>query len=393
MAEERGVTPLQAARIDAGWTQARALLALREASTADGISIASPGSLKTMLSRWENGARVDPVYQRLLCKIYGHTAQELGFDTEMEARKIRVPRVAATVNADMVGYFKNIFAAHIHADSLFGPHHLIDVVQAQAALLDQVLLNARGEVRSELLVLACRYNEFAGWLYQDSGEPDNAMAFSDRAMDYALEINDPRETAYVLMRKANIAIDQGKPGRALGLADAALRDPSKVPPRIRALILGQRARAHAHLAEADDCRRAVDDAYREVCRPDNDSADLAPYCNLSYIAMEAAASWNRIGRFDAAVAAYEPSLNCWPEGQQRDHGVFLARLTTAYAGRQDIKRACETGHQAIGVVQSATSSRALLELAQVRTRLAPWRHDGEVSDLRRQIRDLIEPMA
>lgn len=393
MSYSRAATPLQAARTDAGWTQARALLALREAAKEDRVSIANPSSLKTMLSRWENGARVDPIYQRLLCKVYNQTPEELGFISEAEVRKLRVPRVAATVHSDMVGYFRNIFTQHIQADSLFGPHHLVDVVRAQAALLDQVLLNARGDVRDELLQLACRYNEFAGWLSQDSGDPDNAMAFSDRAMDYALEINDPRETAYVLMRKANIAIDQGRPARALGLADAALRNPSQVPPRIRALILGQRARAHAHLAEPDECRRAVDEAYREVHRPGDDSDDLAPYCTPSYIAMEAAASWNRIGRFEAAIATYEESLNNWPQGQQRDHEVFLARLTTSYVGRQDLERACETGRHAVEVVQSATSSRALVELAQVRTRLAPWRRDAEVSDLSRQIRDLIEPMA
>jgi hypothetical protein len=38
--------------------------------------------------------------------------------------------------------------------------------------------------------LSCRYNEFAGWLYQDAGDPDTAMMFSDRAMERALALDD-----------------------------------------------------------------------------------------------------------------------------------------------------------------------------------------------------------
>ena len=105
-----------------------------------------------------------------------------------------------------------------------GPHHLVEVVRAQAERLDRMLPSARDEIREELLLLAFRYNEFAGWLYQDAGNPEQAMRYTDRAVDYALEIGSPREMSYVLMRKADIAADLGNPDRALGLTQAALRE-------------------------------------------------------------------------------------------------------------------------------------------------------------------------
>jgi len=81
--------------------------------------------------------------------------------------------------------------------------------------------------------------------------------------------------------------------------------------------------------------------------------------------MEAASSWSKLGRFDAAIATYERSLPSWPEALRRDQGLCLARLTNAYAGRGDIEHACATGRQAVDVVRSATSSRALNELQRV----------------------------
>jgi tetratricopeptide (TPR) repeat protein len=390
----QAATPLQAARLEMGWKQAQTIRALRQAAIDEGVGIAEERSLKTMLSRWENAHdRPDAVYQRLLCRIYECSTDELGLVGEDVNRPAVLPRVAPVIGPGIVDYFRNVFVEHIRADNLMGPHHLVDVVRAQAALLDQMLPNARGEVRRELLYLACRYNEFTGWLYQDACDPDNAMRYADRSMDYALEIDDPRETAYVLMRKADIAGDLGKPDRAIGLTEAGLRHPSQVPPRIRALILRERGRAYARLGNPSECARALDSAREEVQRPDDASDELASYCTPSYIDMEAANCWSELGKFDAATVIYEHSLDTWPKELPRDQGLCLARLTNAHAGRANVERACEAGRRAVEVVRSATSSRAFVELQRARVRLAPWRRHAEVSDLSDRIRGLIQPAA
>ena len=146
-----------------------------------------------------------------------------------------------------------------------GPHHLVDVVKPQAALLDQVLREAQGAIRRELLILACRYNEFTGWLYQDAGDASRAARYTDRAMDYALEIGESNETAYVLMRKANVASDMGQSSRALGLTQAALREPA-TSSQVQAVALAQRSRALALTGDCDGCARTLDAAFRVVDR-------------------------------------------------------------------------------------------------------------------------------
>lgn len=390
----QAATPLQAARLEIGWKSAQTIRALREAAANEGVTIASERSLKTMLSRWENGHDVpDALSQRLLCTVYGASAEELGLAGRQTAAPT-VPTLTPVVGPDMVQYFRNVFVEHLRADNLMGPHHLVDVVRAQAALLDRLLPNAQGTARSELLMLAFRYNEFAGWLYQDAGNADQAMRYTDRSMEYALEMGETQETSYVLMRKADIAADLESPERVIGLSQAALRDAAHVSPRGRALILRLRGRAYAQLGNTGECARALDAAQSEASLGKTVGPDgLTDYCTPSYIGMEAAISWARLGRFDVAVSTFERILPSWPDALRRDQGLCLARLANAYAGQGDTDSACEAGRRAVEVIRTATSSRALSELQRVRVRLAPLRKHAEVSDLSDRIRSLLKPVA
>jgi transcriptional regulator with XRE-family HTH domain len=169
LSTDEPVTALQAARQAMGWKQSRVLAALTEQAKRDRVSIAGPGSLKTMLSRWENGnGQPDATYQRLFCAVYEREPDELGFGrtTTRTARALAAP----VLNTDTVAYFSDVLEQHIRADYLLGPQHLVDVVRAQTELLDRILPDTRpGAIRDALFRLACRYNELTGWLYQDAG--------------------------------------------------------------------------------------------------------------------------------------------------------------------------------------------------------------------------------
>jgi transcriptional regulator with XRE-family HTH domain len=284
------VAPLQRTRLELGWKQSRLIAELTACARRHQVTIAEPASLKTQVSRWENGhGQPDAVYRRLFCAVYQRDEEELGFATGQGTAD--APRLAPTLDAETVDYFRTVFDQHVRADGLMGPHHLVDVVRAQATLLDNILPDARGPIRADLLLLACQYNELTGWLYQDADDPTNAMLYSDRAMDYALAMDDPMHTAYLMMRKSNIACDLGSPDRALGLAAAGLREASKVPPRVRSLVLGQQARAHALRGDSDACSRSIEAAMREVARPGADPVYIARYATPEYMRMQSAICW------------------------------------------------------------------------------------------------------
>ncbi|WP_159104635.1 hypothetical protein [Plantactinospora sp. BB1] len=377
-----GATLLQQARLDLGWKQSKVIAALTAEARRQRVSIAAHTSLKTMLSRWENGSgQPDLVYRRLFCAIYGQNQEELGFEDPQERFGRQSSRVAPSLDPETVEYFRNVLDQHIRADNLMGPQHLVDVVRAQATLLDEVLSDAEDDIRGDLLVLAYRYNEFAGWLYQDAGDTRNAMHYSDRAMDYALAIDSPTETAYLLMRKSNIANDMGAFDRALGLTSAALRNGSAVSPRVRALVLGQEARAHSLRGRTEEAARALDTAMHEITRPDAEADDIASYCTPAYIRIQAGNCWSDLQAPSLAIPIFERALSELPRGLRRDRGLCQTRLASAHAAQGDKENACRVGHQALKTVQSATSARALRGLRQLRERLAPWRRDEEVSEL------------
>jgi hypothetical protein len=72
-------TPLQAARRTRGWSQVRMVSGLMRLAQQKEMPVASASSLKTQLSRWENGHVTPDYYQALLCELLGATPGELGF--------------------------------------------------------------------------------------------------------------------------------------------------------------------------------------------------------------------------------------------------------------------------------------------------------------------------
>src|SRR6185437_6852137 len=75
---------LRTARAARGWSQAEAARELVALAGARGVPVATPSSLKTQLSRWENGhALPDAPYRALLGALYA--GLELGLEDAQTA--------------------------------------------------------------------------------------------------------------------------------------------------------------------------------------------------------------------------------------------------------------------------------------------------------------------
>jgi tetratricopeptide (TPR) repeat protein len=238
----------------------------------------------------------------------------------------------------------------------------------------------RGRDRLPAVDLACRYQEFLGWLYQDSGQPEYAMVWTSRAYDLGLELGDPQVTSYLLMRRSNIATDAGDPAQALVLADTALREDPAIQGTMKAVILRQRAHASAALGDERGCANAIDQAFEALTLPD-ELQSLAPYCTPQYVAMEGGTCWLTLNRPDRALATFTQVLDVWPEDARRDHGLSLARLAVAYTGARELEEACRIGQQALHVVTITASARTILELRRLRQQLRAWRRHPAASRL------------
>jgi hypothetical protein len=232
-------TQLRQVRLAAGLKQSQLLLRLEQAGRQLGMEVAPRPSLKRQVSRWENGGTMSAEYRRLFCRVYEQTESQLGFqqtalaaagdDMTVMPSGLLVPTPALGLGA--LDYLRRVLTEYMRADNLLGPHHLKGIVTGHLDLISQLLRTARGANRAQLLEIAARFAEFAGWLHQDAGELTAAAHWSVQAGEYAHELDDVHLTAYVFMRRSNIATDMDDPGTAIGLAEAALRHPDRLTPR------------------------------------------------------------------------------------------------------------------------------------------------------------------
>jgi transcriptional regulator with XRE-family HTH domain len=293
-----------------------------------------------------------------------------------------VPR---RLDPEAIRRLRTILLEYARIDNLLGPAHLLDLMALHLNFIGELLTIASGQVRTELLTVGAWYAEFAGWLYQDAGNPQAASYWTDRALSWIQTADDPLRVSYVLMRKSNQASSLGDAARTLGLAQAALRGQDCLSPRVRALALRQKARGHALAGDATACARALDAAKAEAADPDDHGDDdraLTGYCTPSYIDGEAADCWMLLGQPRKAVAILEHGLTEWPAQYQRDRGLNLARLAVAHAADREPEQACAVAQQAAAIINNTWSARSTAELRRLPVLLAPWPDLAPVVELR-----------
>ncbi|WP_261808467.1 hypothetical protein [Nonomuraea sp. C10] len=378
-----------------GWSQEQAIVRFEKIGHALKIDIPSRASLRTLVSMYENNRREVPEpYRRVFCELYRASESDLGLVSKSPMTVAPLPVLPQALpgapSPEVITYLSNVLAEHTRADTLLGPLYLAPAVQAQLPLIDRLVQSTRGADRRQMLEVAAQFAEFCGWLYQDSGDPDCAMIWTNRALDYAQELADPQAVAYILMRKSNIATEAGHPGQGLGLANAALNAAQDLTPRLRAVSLRQLANAHALLGEPREFESAIDQAIQYATEGLAQLAtDKARYCTPSYVQMEAGMSWVLLGNPNAALPVFERSLTQWPEATQtRDKGLCLARLATAAAAQGEVERAVQAGSEALTIAQRTGSARIRTQLEALRDHLTPVAKLPLVQDLTKRLAQL-----
>jgi hypothetical protein len=184
----------------------------------------------------------------------------------------------------------------------------------------------------------------------------------------------------------------GNPAQGLGIANSALQHGDSLTPRLRAVILRQRSYSNAALGQVLASARDSDAAVMEaVAGEKQGEEDRAPYCTPTYAAMEAGASWVRLGHPKTALPILEKSRSDWPDHTQiRDYALCVSRLAIAYASADEPEQACAIAEEATALAQGLGSRRVVGQLDLLCRRLAKWRQDPVVAGLRERLRVLVE---
>jgi transcriptional regulator with XRE-family HTH domain len=276
------VTGLRAARAARGWSQSEAARELVALARTRGAPVAGAASLKTLLSRWENGHAVpEPQYRALLGELYGRTPAELGVpdrpappEVEGAAARLRAALAAAdAVDGGALALWHEQLHVASRLDDELGVAGAGELVRALVEQLDEIVRHAVARTRrAAVAAVLAPAAVLAGAQELDRTRPDLAWRRYDRARHAAAEAELPAVVADAAAGAAGVLVDVGEPATAVTLLDDL--EP-RLPAPVRSRLAGARAVAAAALGDADGARRAIAAAGGAAARPDTAAPALA----------------------------------------------------------------------------------------------------------------------
>ena len=267
---------LRTARNKRGWSQTRLISELDKRARQRGLTVMAPSSLRTALSRWENGHVVPEAhYRRLLCDIYGLTDEELGF-----ARPTAAGMPATTTEEDLrsrIASSSRVDAAlitllHTQTDTIrrldrrLGAPVLLDQMRAHVVTLEMLLAHAVLDANRKPIARALAdAAALAGWQALDIGLVTQAWSNFEVARDAARTSGDAALLAHAKGEQAYALLDLNQPDQALALVQEARAETGQhLPQRMVSWLWAAEAETAAAAGHELVCRRALDSAARSL---------------------------------------------------------------------------------------------------------------------------------
>ncbi len=261
-------SPLREARTARGWSQSEAARALVALAERHATPVAAAPSLKTQLSRWENGhAQPEPQYRSLLAELYGRSVGELGLQHAEAGPGAGAERLRAAVAAAMTpdgGPWQAQLDAVVQLDAEFGAAGAgalaaVLVEQLTARFVHALTPATRGATARVLTAAAA----LAGNQALDRGEPDAAWRFGERARSAAVECGRPVAEAAALAGMAAALVEAGDAAAAVTLVE---HGPPGGPDAATARLAAALGQARAALGDAEAAGAAFTAAFSAVER-------------------------------------------------------------------------------------------------------------------------------
>jgi len=275
---------------------------------------------------------------------------------------------------NVVSYFRRQLDTCAHADGVNGAAPTLPRVLGILRAIETCAAEVRLSVLPELLSVAARGAEFAGWLFRDAHDASRARTWYSKATEYAQEANDTAMQGYVLLKKSQLAYDERDARHVLTLAQAAQYGPWLLSGYIRAEVTQQEARGLAMVGEPlAIVEQKLDDArilFSGAIDRDRHTQLGSPYSEDT-LTLRDASCYIEVGRPHQAAVLYQRVLSA-DVLSRRDRGYYLARLTSSLALAGEPDEAAGTGLKAAQLATTTRSQRTRRELMRSLVTLKPW---------------------
>lgn len=403
-----------------GWSQDEA--AQEANKVADGLVLPDLIFTGAQFGRWERGeSRPRPPLRRVVCELYGASAEALGLLDQGDGaanRRTAIKAITVMGGLGALGGRRLLTDAADAAVAASRKRAQVDsmtleeldqdverfalgcLAVSHAELFPQVwdgwqqveqLLDVRQSLkdRGHLTLLGGQLTYFLARLSFNLGDYAAARRHAVLAWEYAEDVGQPVLCASVRTLQGTIAYYGGQPQRSLDLLRAA--EPYDTP-YTRPRIAANTARAHAALGDRPGAQRALAAMERQLVDVPVQPGD-APYTPGT--AMSALASTLvRLGNGEAAeeYARQAVALHNLPEvkdGLFEDRGNATLNLATSLVVRRqpDPEEAARLGIQAIAVPQEQRTETVRTRAVELYKLLDSWRTIPAVKDFAERLRE------
>jgi transcriptional regulator with XRE-family HTH domain len=293
-------------------------------------------------------------------------------------RSMRV--VTADPSARMA--FEQHFTLSRQLGQRAGPALVLPTVVSHAQLLADMAKHAQEPARTDLLLLAARHAEYAGWMHQEAGNDAAATQWTDIAVGWARAVDHDELQVHGLIRRGLIALYRGDATETVALAQHA-GSYRKAPTALRSYAAQREAQGHAMAGNYDACMRSLDraravhdDTHQPApgtSRTTNGATPLAlgTIHVADPLAMVTGWCLHDLGRYGEAARILDTEVDKLPEDGWRSQARYGVRQALAHAEYGDVEKACQVIDRLwrpIQAVDSATIDIDLRALSHILSR-------------------------
>ncbi|MET8141975.1 helix-turn-helix transcriptional regulator [Sphaerisporangium sp. NPDC005288] len=359
---------------------------LRGIAQEQGMQLPTLPDLTRTIRGWERGDHYPSERYRLLCAralemteadlfppeqatvvpVPAYPLTSIAPDPDLFQRITKAVEQPTRVDAVTLDWLATCLAEHRKVEDSIGSRPLIGVVRQQLGVVADFANSARGPLAERIVDLAAQYAQFIAWMSLDIDDQPAALAWYDRAHDWALEIGDANMATTTLSMKAHQAWSAGNARRCVGLAEAARSHSGQVTPGVRGMAAQMAARGHALAGTADQAHALLDEAETLISGAAEHSEDEPAWMYFydeTWFMLQRGMAELHLSNWAQSVELLASGLVRLPEAYRRDRAWYASCLARAHAKAGDAEASLST---ALPIVTDAVqlNRHAVKELAE-----------------------------
>jgi len=176
-----------------------------------------------------------------------------------------------------------------------------------------------------------------------------------------------------------LEVSEGRSGVDMASTACRVAGP-RAPARVRSLLLGRLAWAHANVQQPTEAEVALARAAEALEQEVNmDSPDWAAWVDSREIKIMTGRCWAELHRPMRSVVALEDALVDFADSHARDKSLYLSWLAEAYLEVGEVEQCANAIGRAIDLSVDVGSVRPRQRIGSFAKRLLPYRKNGSVA--------------